>query len=79
MKLGLITDIHEHADQLRRALARLRDERVDQIVLLGDMFEMGSRLDETCELLAGANVCGVWGNHDFGLCGDDVHPDYQMR
>lgn len=76
MKLGLITDIHEHVDLLRIALARLAKERVDKIVFIGDIVELGERLEETCRLLAEAKVIGVWGNHDFGLC---ANPDEYMR
>lgn len=76
MKLGLITDIHEHVETLRRALDRFDRERVDQIVMLGDVWEMGEQIEETCRLLADANVVGVWGNHDYGLC---VDPDEQVR
>lgn len=68
MKLGIITDIHEHVEHLRAALDRLRREGVDQIVFVGDVFEMGVRIEECCRLLAEAHVIGVWGNHDFGLC-----------
>lgn len=51
MYLGLLTDIHEHVDQLREALAILKSKRVDQIVVLGDVFEKGKRIDKTVELL----------------------------
>ena len=70
MKLGLITDIHEHVELLRSALDQIKREQVDQIVMLGDVFEMGERMQETCELLSDAEVIGVWGNHDLGLCVD---------
>ena len=68
MKLGLLTDIHEHVEFLRLALARFERQRVDQIVVIGDIFETGARIEETCRLLADAGAIGVWGNHDFGLC-----------
>jgi hypothetical protein len=68
MRLGLIADIHEHVEFLRVALNRFRRERVDRIVVLGDVFETGERIEETCRLLAEAHAVGVWGNHDFGLC-----------
>lgn len=68
MKLGLLTDIHEHVEHLRTALDRFRAECVDQVVMIGDVFERGDRIEETCRMLAGANAVGVWGNHDYGLC-----------
>ena len=78
MKLGLITDIHEHVEPLRVALGRFRSERVDQIVVIGDVFEMGEHIEETCRLLSEANAIGVWGNHDFGLS-FDPHPEVRAR
>lgn len=68
MKLGLITDIHEEVEHLRTALDCFRRSQVEQIVVIGDVFEMGGRIEETCRLLAEAKAIGVWGNHDFGLC-----------
>ena len=75
MKLGLITDIHEQVELLRTALDRFENERVNRVVVIGDVFEMGERIEETCRLLAEANAIGVWGNHDYGLC---VDPDDEM-
>lgn len=68
MKLGLITDIHEDLPRLRLALKRFAHENVDQVVMVGDVLKWGEHLEETCAVLAEANVIGVWGNHDIGLC-----------
>ena len=76
MKLGILTDIHEHVEHLRTALDCFHGENVDQVVVIGDIFKMGKRIDETCRLLAEANAIGVWGNHDYGLC---VKPDPEFR
>ena len=76
MKLGLITDIHEHVEFLRLALDRFANIQVDQVVVIGDVCEMGKRLEETCRLLSDVKAIGVWGNHDFGLC---VTPDDHAR
>lgn len=76
MKLGLVTDIHESVELLDSALSRFRKEAVDQVVVIGDIFEMGERIEETCALLAAVDAVGVWGNHDFGLC---VEPDDAIR
>ena len=79
MKLGLITDIHEHVGHLRTALSLFHRKGVEQVVIIGDVFEMGERIEETCQLLADAKAIGVWGNHDFGLCvdlDDDIRAKY---
>lgn len=70
MKLGCITDIHEHIEHLRLALDLFRREGVDQVVVIGDVFGTGEQMEETCRLLAEAKAVGVWGNHDFALCVD---------
>ncbi len=70
MRLGLITDIHEQVELLRITLDRFRQQQVDRIVVIGDIFETGERIEETCRLLAEAKAVGVWRNHDYGLCVD---------
>ena len=70
MKLGLITDIHEQTEHLRTALSVFHKKAVEQIVVIGDVFEMGERIEETCRSPTDAKAIGVWGNHDFGLCVD---------
>jgi hypothetical protein len=68
MLIGLLADIHEAIEPLREALARFQTHGVEKIVHLGDVCGMHYRLAETCQILAEANVEGVWGNHDLGLC-----------
>ena len=79
MKLGLLADVHEAVEPLSEALRTFRQEGVDQVLVLGDVFETGARIRETCRLLADAGAIGVYGNHDFGLCVDptaDVRARY---
>lgn len=78
MKLGLICDIHEHIEYLQQALACFAACRVDRIVVIGDLFQMGERIEELCRLLASAGVVGVWGNHDYGLC-DEPEPSVRAH
>src|SRR5262245_10414897 len=73
MRIGLVTDIHDHVEPLARALELFRQRGVDQVITLGDSceaFTRHSRAAEVIELLRGANAVGVWGNHDMGLCHD---------
>ena len=70
MKLGIIADVHEDTENLTAALATFEQVGVDQIVMLGDVLSMGKRISQACELLANKKVVGVWGNHEFGFCGD---------
>jgi predicted phosphodiesterase len=74
--LGILADIHEALPRLREALALLRRHGAEQLVMLGDVIERCQHLAETVELLAGAGVVGVWGNHELGLC---CEPDASIR
>jgi hypothetical protein len=79
MKLGILADIHEDLDHLRWALAVLREQGTDRFVVLGDVCGMDTGLGETVRLLDDASAVGVWGNHDFGLCGGNARPEDQAR
>ncbi len=69
-------DIHEQVEYLRGVLDRFSTEDVDPIIVIGDLFEMGKRIEATCRVLTGANAIGVWDNHDYGLC---VVPNDELR
>lgn len=68
MRIGILADIHEDILGLRNSLHRLKDFNVDQIVVLGDIFDTGNLMDETVQLLDNSKVIGVFGNHDLGFC-----------
>jgi predicted phosphodiesterase len=68
MRLGILADIHEDVEALRQAIGLLKQECVDKVVVLGDLFYTGQRVVETADLLIEAEAVGVWGNHDLGLC-----------
>jgi hypothetical protein len=76
MRIGILADIHEEVELLRRALDRLRGDGAGPLVVLGDVFYSGRQMDETASLLLDAGAVGVWGNHDLGLCHE---PDEEMR
>jgi predicted phosphodiesterase len=73
MRLGLVTDVHNHAAALARALELFRDRGVGQVITIGDTcdaFTRGEGASEVASLLDGCGAVGVWGNHDFTLCRD---------
>lgn len=73
MRLGLVTDVHNHAAELAAALAAFRARGVDRVVTIGDTcdaFGRGDGAGAVAALLAGCSAVGVWGNHDFTLCRD---------
>jgi len=73
MRLGLVTDVHNHAAELARALRLLRDHDVERVVTIGDTCDAFAPPDgatEVASLLSACDAVGVWGNHDFPLCRD---------
>jgi len=78
MRIGILADIHENLSHLRWAIDVMREQAVDCFAILGDVFELGHRLDATVELLDGLAAVGVWGNHDYGIC-RNPHEDTRRR
>ncbi len=70
MKIALLADIHESNENLKSAIDRLSHEAIDRWLVLGDIFETGERILETVHLLKSIGAEGVWGNHDYGICGE---------
>ena len=79
MRIGILADVHESVSHLRWAIDVLSQQKSDCIVFLGDVFELGHHLKETVDLLAEAGAVGVWGNHDFGLCGGNQGAEDRQR
>jgi predicted phosphodiesterase len=71
MRIGLVTDIHNDAKSLSRALSALSARGVDLVVTLGDILDVfmpdGDAV-EVARALQEQHAVGVWGNHDFVLC-----------
>ncbi len=78
MLLGLLADIHEKSNFLAAALRHFHHQSVDQVVVLGDIFDTGRRLDSVIRLLEEAGAVGVWGNHELGLC-HEPEPEFLAK
>ena len=76
MRVGILADNHEDTERLQEALTLLCRQGTERIVVLGDVFETDKHLGETIALLREVDACGVWGNHDLGLCPE---PDERVR
>lgn len=71
MKLGLLADIHEQTTrELQKAIDVLQQHGAERFVVLGDVFDLGKRIEQTVQILQEVQAVGVWGNHDVGLCFD---------
>ncbi len=85
VRVGLISDLHAHADALERALSRLEDAGVERVVCLGDVVEKGPDADAVVDTLRALAIPTVRGNHDenairHALLGfDDESPEMSAR
>ena len=67
MKLAIMSDIHGFAPAFEAVLADLEDERPDQLIVAGDLFEGGPAPERVIELLRDHNARCVYGNTDRDL------------
>jgi hypothetical protein len=72
MRLGLVTDVHNHAAPLARALDLFSAHGVDQVVTIGDTFDAFAHEEgaaEVATLLHGRRAVGVWADFARGIDG----------
>jgi putative phosphoesterase len=67
MRLAVISDIHGNHYALEVALNDIQNQRVDQIVCLGDAIQGGSQPKQTVDALRALNCPIVMGNADAWL------------
>ncbi|HRE21376.1 MAG TPA: metallophosphoesterase family protein [Rhabdaerophilum sp.] len=73
MRLALLADIHANREAFEAVLARLATQRIDRIVLLGDIVGYGPDPEfctEKAAELVGKGALAVIGNHDAAIEGD---------
>lgn len=67
MNIGLISDIHANAANLRLALALLREQGADVILCAGDLVDGASEGDAAAQWVKAEQIPCVQGNRDFAL------------
>jgi putative phosphoesterase len=77
VRIGLIADIHGNLPALKRVLADLDSEEVDQIVCLGDVA-VGPEPAHTLDRLQALGCPTVMGNWDACVLGGDPQVDGEM-
>lgn len=66
-RVGLIGDVHCQADRLECAVAFLREQAVEAILVVGDVVDGPGDVDRTIEILLREQLPCVQGNHDRWL------------
>ncbi|MHB1653581.1 MAG: metallophosphoesterase family protein [Desulfitobacteriaceae bacterium] len=67
MRLGIISDIHANYEALDRVLAALNEEKVDQVICLGDLVDFGPSPREVLHRIQKESITVVKGNHDAAV------------
>lgn len=69
MRYGFITDIHANLEALEAACAFLQEQRVNEVICLGDIVGCGANPDECVSFIKANEIAAVAGNHDWAVCG----------
>ena len=64
MRYGIVSDVHSNIEALHAVLAALDEERVDQLLCLGDIVGYGPSPNECCTSLVQRGCISIAGNHD---------------
>jgi len=69
MKIGIISDIHSNIEALDVAFKWLDDQKVDEVICLGDVVGYGPSPNECCDLIKKNCSATLLGNHDAAVIG----------
>ena len=59
MKIGIVSDSHDHSENIKKAVQAFRERGVDRILHLGDYVNPAS-----VRLFEGERLVGIFGNND---------------
>ncbi len=69
MKIGFISDIHGNFEALDVAMAKLREQNVDEIVCIGDIVGYGAEPGKCIDVVEKNAKTIIAGNHDWASVG----------
>lgn len=69
MRIGIISDIHSNYEALVTVLDWLDEEKVDEIICLGDVVGYGPDPNLCCDLVRRRCTVTLMGNHDAAVIG----------
>lgn len=78
MKIAVFTDIHGNLKALKNVLAQIKEQNVDKVVFLGDIFQRGNEELECLDLIKENKIICVKGNCELYLqYGIDIDTDVE--
>lgn len=81
MRIGVVTDIHGNLPALEAILAAFSEERVEQIINLGDTVGLGPDPRDVLEVLMEQStpMVTLFGNHDHSVLGREIKQPELIR
>lgn len=67
MRIGIISDVHGNLPALEVILDKLKEEKPDMVIFLGDVVGYGAHPNECCEIVRELCNVHIIGNHDAGV------------
>lgn len=64
MRIAVISDIHANLEALEAVMRRIEEERVDEVVCLGDTVGYGPQPNECLDIVRSSCATVILGNHD---------------
>ncbi|MSP61107.1 MAG: metallophosphoesterase [Myxococcales bacterium] len=69
MRIGIFSDTHSNIEALSAVMGKLREEKLDQLVCLGDTVGYGANPNECCDIVREVAAFTILGNHDAAVAG----------
>jgi len=82
MKIGVISDVHGNAEALKAVMKDLKEQNVDQVIILGDIALKGNEPQACYDLLKSLNsIVWIKGNTEdwFNQIDEDFTPESEME
>ena len=66
-RIALISDVHGNLEAFKSVLDDIKEQKIDEIICLGDTINIGPNSKECVDLLIENNIKSVLGNHEIYL------------
>ena len=74
---AILSDIHGNLFALKEVFEDLNNQKIDQIILLGDLVDYGMQSNEVVEFIknefSSKIICNIWGNHEKAILTHDFN------
>ena len=78
MRIGFISDIHGNFTALEAVLADIKQQKIDQLICLGDTVSLGPQPNEVLNVLREWNSINIMGNHDQAMLEPERSAEFEI-